>query len=683
MSKWFGQTFRKLHKLYVSPQWAKAQGERFDAVQYADSLAASAVDCLELYCKDHHGTCYYPASLGLPHPRNILGELLPELKKRDIRLIAYFSVCFDNYALGIYPEWRMVNTLGDPYKLRPFYMASVCSPYTDFALQQLDELVANYEVDGFWLDIIPLARDVRQDLWMIAPHPVPDYSLYAQRAYEAETGEQLPIEPTPEEEDQIFDFMTGKVDDFLNQCYAVIRSHLPEAVITYNAAGAPGDPIDSADLISIEGHAPEYVRQSFNARWAKTRGKPFEILTAGALPRMELGGGWNGFDQKPLKFLQLENAIALAQGGSMVFGQAPYPDGETDEAQFAGLAEVFRPARQIEPWLREPTGLSDVGLVFTPKPRSASRLWGLMQDGAEAFHDALIDMHAQYDIIQLDRDLSRYQLLILPDQAALSDDELERLRSYARAGGTLLASGFSSLWDEKGGRRADFGLADVFGVEYEREAGCEFVYLRLADEALQNGVTALPIVIDEMPLRVSLRAGAELLGDFYGPEVGRSEATTILWGDAGPDADKRFPGIVRNRYGAGECVYIAAPLRSKGMPNAWVKRLMGVLAASLVERPILKTNAPAGVEVVLNQQMGRCVIHLINRYLGSADHVAWGDDNATLRDIELEVDIAGIELEGVDRVYQAPDALLEYELAAGRLSIVLPELNLHAIVAIE
>ena len=134
---------------------------------------------------------------------------------------------------------------------------------------------------------------------------------------------------------------------------------------------------------------------------------------------MELGGGWNGFDQKPLKFLELENAIALAHGGSMVFGQAPYPDGETDSAQFAGFADVFRPVRQIEPWLREPTGLSDVGLVFAPKPRRASRLWGLMQDGAEAFHDALIDMHIQYDIIQLDRDLSRYQLLILPDQAAL------------------------------------------------------------------------------------------------------------------------------------------------------------------------------------------------------------------------------------------------------------------------
>ena len=405
----------------------------------------------------------------------------------------------------------MVNYLGDPYKLRPFYMASICSPYTDFVLQQIDELASTYAVDGFWLDIIPLARDVRQDFWMIAPHPIPDYSFYAQRAYEAATGEQLPLRPTPDEADRIFEFMTAKVDDFLERAYALIRRHLPDAIVTYNAAGAPGDPVDSADLISIEGHAPNYVRQSFNARWAKTRGKLFEILTAGALPRGELGGGWNGFDQKPLSFLQLENAIALAHGGSMVFGQAPYANGATDQAQFDGFGQVFRPVLEIEPWLRDASGVSDIGLVFAPKPRAASNLWGIMQDGAEAFHDALLDMRLQYDIVQFDADLSQYQLLIQPDQAALSDEELDNLRAYVREGGKLLASGCSALWDENGKRRADFGLADVFGASYQRDAGSEFVYLRLTEAGLRESVTALPILIDKTPLQVEAR-DSEVIG---------------------------------------------------------------------------------------------------------------------------------------------------------------------------
>ena len=682
MSQWFSQTFRKLHKLYVSPQWANEQGARFDAVQYADLLAGAAVDCLELYCKDHHGTMYYPCSLGRPHPRDILGELLPELRKRDIRLIAYFSVCFDNYALGIHPEWRMVNSLGDPYKLRPFYMASICSPYTDFALQQLEQLAANYAVDGFWLDIIPLARDVPQHTWMIAPHPIPDYSLHAQKAYLAEMGEPLPLQPTEAEADRVFEFMTAKVDEFLNRAYSVIRAHLPEAVVTYNAAGAPGDPIDSADLTSIEGHAPNYVRQSFIARWAKTRGKPFELLTAGALPRTELGGGWNGFDQKPLAFLQLENAIALAHGGSMVFGTAPYPNGATDAAQLAAFAQVFRPARALEPWLSDPSGLSDIGLIFAPKPRSASNLWGVMQDGAEAFHEALIDQHLQYDIVQLDADLSAYQLLILPDQAALSDDEIATLRAWVSGGGKLLAAGCSALWDETGGRRPDFGLADVFGVSLRREAMAEFVYLNLGTDELVAAVTALPILIDQSPLLVA-PGTARIIGDFVLPESMRTEATTVLWGDAGPDESQRIPGLLRNDYGDGECVYVAAPLRSAGMPNAWVKRLMGMLARSLVDQPILATDAPAGVEIVMNRQAQRTVIHLVNRYRGSVTHLSWKGEGVNLSGLTLELQLSRLGLEGATRVYQAPDQELESREAGDALTITLPRLGAHAVIVVE
>src|SRR5712692_4891179 len=149
---WFGQSFRKVHILYVSPQWTKERGRAFDAGQYADSLAEAGVDCVELYTKDSHGTCYFPCSLGLPYPRDVLGELSPELHKRDIRLMAYFSVGFDNYALGLHPEWRAVNYLGDPQRFGPFYMACLNSPYADFALQQIHELVAGYAVDGYWLD---------------------------------------------------------------------------------------------------------------------------------------------------------------------------------------------------------------------------------------------------------------------------------------------------------------------------------------------------------------------------------------------------------------------------------------------------------------------------------------------------------------------------------------------------
>jgi hypothetical protein len=681
-SQWFGQTFRKVHNLYVSPQWTKNRGQAFDAAAYADGLAAANVDCVELYCKDHHGNCYFPCSLGIPYPRDVLGEMLHELKKRNIRLIAYVSVCFDNYALGLFPEWRAVNYLGDPYKLGSFYMASICSDYTNFVLRQIQELVRNYDVDGIWLDIIPLARDVKQDLWMITPHPIPDYSLAAQRTYRDETGEPLPNKPTPEQAERIFGFMTGKISGFLDEAYKTIRQYRPEALVTYNGAGAPGDPIDSGDLISIEGHAPNYSRQSFIARWAKARSKPFEIMTAGGLPRFELGGGWNGFDQKPPTIMKLESAIAAVHGGSVAIGQAPYPNGSTDPGQLAGFAKVYKPLGEIESYLPQPAGISDIGLVLAAKPRSASLLWGQMQDGAEAFHEALLDGQIQFDIARISDNFSKYQGLILPDQAALSDTEIEKIRDYVRQGGKLIASGSTSLYDENGSRRSDFGLSDVFGVSFIRDQSTPFTYLKVRADDLAGQVTSMPVFVDQAPYEVDLR-GASVLADVVYPETRRTDATTILWGDPGPDEDHKFPGICQHPFGKGVCWYVAVPLKAKGMPNAWIKQLMRVLANQLIDTPSLKTNAPPGVEVVLNQQAGRYVIHLVNYHMGDADRLSSEDHGIILHNIEIQINLARLKMKKVSRVHAPPAEPVHHEIAEDWLKIAAPPLGVHSLIVIE
>src|SRR5262249_20100094 len=160
---------------------------------------------------------------------------------------------------------------------------------------------------------------------------------------------------------------------------------------------------------------------------------------------------------------QLEAAIAVAHGGSTVFGQAPYPNGAIDPAQFEGLGRVFQPIAALEPWLTQPQGIVDVGLVLAPKSRSASAWWVQAQDGAEAFLKVMLDSHHQFDFVRLkNEELAAYPLLILADQVALSDAEADKLRQYVHQGGKLLASGSSSLYDEHGPRRADFALADVF-----------------------------------------------------------------------------------------------------------------------------------------------------------------------------------------------------------------------------
>jgi hypothetical protein len=683
MSHWYNRSFRKVHLLYVSPQWAQNRGAKFDAEAYADAYAAAGVDLVQLYTKDHHGTCYFPCSLGLPYPRDIVGELLAALKKRNIRMMAYVSMFFDNYASGMHPDWRAVNEVGDPHKAGPFAYISPCTPYTEFLLTQIEELAARYDVDGYWLDIIPLARNVPQELWMIQPQPVPDYSIWAQRRYREVTGENLPRHPDPAAANAIFEFMTAEVDSFMERAYAVIRKYRPETVITYNAAGAPGDPLDSADLISIEGHAPHYARQSFIARWAKGQPKPFEMMTAGGLSRTEYGGGWNAVDQKPSGLLELEAALVLAHGGNPVVGQVPFPDGSTDPAQFSTFAKVFPPIKALEPWLTDAIGVSEVGVVLASKPRSASAHWLRMKDGAEATHQALIDEHLQYDIIRLkDDDLSRYRAIVLADQTALSDTECEAIRAYVRQGGTLIAAGAASRFDQHGSQRPDFALGDVFGVSHRGPMNVDFAYLRLDEEGLQAAVTAVPILIDRPPEIVELQ-GARTLAHLLEPESLRTDATTVLWGDAHPDGARAHPGLTENRFGDGVCYYLAFAPKTNGLPNTWIKLLLRKLVRRAVKRPLVKTNAPVGVEVTLNRQDGRLGLHLVNHHAGDPERLSYWDAPLTLRGIEVELDFELAGLPNGQAVTVAPaNRSISSVLQEGRLVFTVPDFAISIVIAI-
>lgn len=68
------------------------------------------------------------------------------------------------------------------------------------------------------------------------------------------------------------------------------------------------------------------------------------------------------------------------------------------------------------------------------------------------------------------KDLSRYKVLVLANQDALSDAQAAAIRAYVEAGGGLVATENSSLMTEWRLRRGKFALADVFGVERPQDA---------------------------------------------------------------------------------------------------------------------------------------------------------------------------------------------------------------------
>jgi hypothetical protein len=81
---------------------------------------------------------------------------------------------------------------------------------------------------------------------------------------------------------------------------------------------------------------------------------------------------------------------------------------------------------------------------------------------------ALVELHVPFNVV-LDDDLTTdhgYRVLVLPNSACMSDSDAEGIRSFVENGGGLVATGDTSLYDERYRIREDFALAEVFGVHH-------------------------------------------------------------------------------------------------------------------------------------------------------------------------------------------------------------------------
>lgn len=394
MPGWFNEDRRKVHILYVSPEWVKDRAANFDAEDYAEKLSRVGIRTIELYTKDHHGYVYFRSKTGRQYPRDVLGEMLTACHRRGIKLIAYYSVAFDNYASGLHPEWLQVGADGQYRELGFTRWICLDSPYTDFALEQIREIVTNYDVDGLWLDIMPITwPDYRSIGWWGELEPF-CYCIYCRRKYRDTYHRDVPMTPDTQESLNGYHMQVDGAQQFMEKAKVLLQRYRPNAVLTYNGSGTPEDPLTIGDLISLEGHPPAYFHQSMIARWAQGQSRPMEILSAGAL------SGWNGWDQKPINMMRLEMAIALAHGCGVTVGQQPYPRGNPDEGDFKALETLFSWVSKMEKYARRPVGVSDVGLYLSLKNWDAPQLGVAPLGETEGIHTALMRDQWQYDILK-------------------------------------------------------------------------------------------------------------------------------------------------------------------------------------------------------------------------------------------------------------------------------------------
>jgi hypothetical protein len=280
--------------------------------------------------------------------------------------------------------------------------------------------------------------------------------------------------------------------------------------------------------------------------------------------------------------------------------------------------DVYAYLADNESVLTDQVPVEDVGIFFSKATRDALGRDGEAEDGYGVFikgvESVLVDAHIQYNFIpDLDFSLEKIRhlkLLLIPNGALMSDEQIEVVRQYVSQGGALIASYETSLYDELGRRRADFGLKEVFGVS---STG---IRKDTSSDCYQRVMAADHPVLGSMGMERSsliINGGSTHLCTLLGKAGYTPVCNYIPFIFNQPpekawiaDMETQFPTIVAGNYGAGRVVYFANQTDKLCHTNGhedFVNSYRNAIAWAMRAQPSVCTDAPDSVHVALTEKV--------------------------------------------------------------------------------
>ena len=288
--------------------------------------------------------------------------------------------------------------------------------------------------------------------------------------------------------------------------------------------------------------------------------------------------------------------------------------------------KIYQVHYRNERYLRNIAPLARVGMVFSEQTRNyGAEAWQQKsEDHALGMYHALIEDRMPFEMVNdrlLDPEhLKHFKLLILPNIAALSTEQCGQIRKFVAEGGSILATFETSLYDETGRRRTDFGLADLFGVSFDKnvEGPMQNSYLRLKKDpetnqfhpALKDLEDAYRIINTIHRVKVTPR------GSFPSPVTLIPTYPDLPMEDVYP----RIPETgIRELYlletGKGRMAYFPGDIdRSfwQIMSADHGKLLRNTIRWALEEEAIVEVKGPGVVDVTVWRQESSMTVHLVN-----------------------------------------------------------------------
>ena len=286
------------------------------------------------------------------------------------------------------------------------------------------------------------------------------------------------------------------------------------------------------------------------------------------------------------------------------------------------VEDIYQWHHRAERYLRNQAPLARVALVYSQQTATfygGARANQKVEDHTLGMYQALIEARIPFEMVHdrlLDADrIDRFKLLILPNIAALSNAQCDQLRAYVRRGGSLLATHETSLYDEWGVRRQNFGLSDLFGARFNGrlEGPMQNSYLGLERphpilagledaERIINGVWRVDVSAlapyPNPPLTL-IPSYPDLPMEMVYPRQPKTDIPEVFLRESGPSRIVYFPWDIDRTFWEVMCVDHGRLLRN------------AIEWAANEEKPVTVTG-PGVLDVTVWRQKDSMTVHLVN-----------------------------------------------------------------------
>lgn len=424
---------------------------------------------------------YYPSRIPLHRPARYLGgrDLFGELSRAAHEDgLAVFARMDSNRAheefYKAHPDWFAVDINGKPYKAGELYVSCVNSPYYQEHIPAiLKEIWQLYKPEGF-----------TDNSWSGLDRNSICYCENCKKSFRDKTGQNIPLKK-----------------DWDDKVYKQwIRWNYNRRLEIWDLFNNTTKGVGGADCTWSGMNSGSLVEQSRRFRNYKEIARRADILMLDDQSRSNEEGfqhnaqigqlihGILGWDKL------IPESMSLYNHSDAYFRLASKPVHESRMWMINGIAggispwwhmiaayhedrRMYHTAQPVFKWYKDNSEyllnrkpIANIGLIWSQESTEfygrdnaeelAELPWRGMTHALLRARIPFIPVHAD----NIERDSSQFSVLILSNLAIMTNDQMEAVRRFVNRGGNLIATGDTSLYDEEGDPRSDYGLSDLFGA---------------------------------------------------------------------------------------------------------------------------------------------------------------------------------------------------------------------------